>query len=240
MLLTENLGAELAGGESAQGSEAGAEVVAGQAALAVEASQKVGGGEVPLAGVAVHAARNEIAVGIGPALGDWEDMVQAVVTAGSVAKTVEAEASFAGVDGQAKRTCSPEVQLFEIRAAGRHRRGARGMVGVRGAKLLWQANVDHMTDVAAFDQVQSSDVNQAADRLPGAPAGNAQIAGQPNNRKAQPELAFKAGVAEQMRVDGTVEDREFEAGCENVFQLFPHFDTIEFFVFHRFVLFRGV
>jgi len=55
------------------------------------------------------------------------------------------------------------------------------MVGVRGAKLLWQANVDHMTDVAAFDQVQSSDVNQAADRLPGAPAGNAQIAGQPNN-----------------------------------------------------------
>ena len=118
MLLTENLRAELAGGE------AGAEVVAGQAALAVKASQKVGGGEVPLARVAVHAARNEIAVGIGPTLGDREDMVQAVVTAGSVAKTVEAEASFAGVDGQAKRTCSPEVQLFEIRAAGRHRTGA--------------------------------------------------------------------------------------------------------------------
>ena len=187
----------------------------------------------------MHAARDEIAVGIGPALGDGDDMIEAVVAGGSLAKTIEAEAGFAGVDGQAQRTRSPEVEPFEIGAAGGHRTGGCGWAGVRGAKLLWQANVDHVTDVAAFDQVQSSDVNQAAHTLPRAPAGNVQIGGQPNNREAQPELALEAGVAEQMKVDGTVEDGKFEAGRENVFQLFPHFDTIEFFEVHWFVLFGG-
>jgi hypothetical protein len=72
--------------------------------------------------------------------------------------------------------------------------------------LLGQDNVHHVTDVAAFDQAQSSVVDQAAYTFPGAPAGNAQIAGQPDNRKAQPELALEAGVAEQMGVDRAVED----------------------------------
>jgi hypothetical protein len=108
---------------------------------------------------------------------------------------------------------------------------------VRSAKLLWQANVHHVADVAAFDQAQSSDVDQAAHRLPRASAGNAQIVGQPDNRKAQAKLALEAGVAQEMGVDRTVEDRKFEAGRENVFQLFPHFDTIEFLGFHRVDLF---
>jgi len=36
------------------------------------------------------------------------------------------------------------------------------------------------------------------------------------------QLAFETTVAEEMRIDGTVDDREREARNEEVFELFPH------------------
>jgi hypothetical protein len=166
-------------------------------------------------------------------------MIQAVVTAGSLAKTIEAEARFAGVDGQAKRTRSPEVQLFEISAAGRHRTGGCGLVGVRGTDLPRQQNLDHVTDVAALDQSQNTFLHQATHGLSNASGGNAHIVGQPHNRKAQAELSFVAAVPEQMRVDRAVEDGEFEPRREDVFEFFTHLYSVEFCSFHRVVLLKS-
>src|SRR6267142_3178229 len=56
--------AELAGGEGVEGAEAGGEFGGGQAALTVEAAEKIVGGLFSFLGVAFHAARDQIAVGI--------------------------------------------------------------------------------------------------------------------------------------------------------------------------------
>src|SRR6266404_4843475 len=56
--------AKLARGEGGEGAEADGEFGGGQAALAVEAAEKIVGGLFPFLGVAFHAARDQVAVGI--------------------------------------------------------------------------------------------------------------------------------------------------------------------------------
>ncbi|HTT33612.1 MAG TPA: hypothetical protein VMH48_08420 [Methylomirabilota bacterium] len=202
----------------------------------MQLTQKIWRGVVLLLPVAFDAARNQVAVGIFPGLGARHYVVQATGAGGGSPAAIEAAPAFAGVNGQAKGTGSPEVQLLKIGAAGRRSAVGWGLFGVHGADLVRQANVDHMTDVAALDQAQSSDVHQAADSQAHAPACNAHILSEPDNRKAQTELAFQEAVAEEMRIDSAVEDREFETRGSKVFQLFPHFDTVEFLGVHCLVL----
>jgi hypothetical protein len=93
-----------------------------------------------------------------------------------------------------------------------------------------------VTDVAPFDQPQDIIIHQPTHGVSHPSGRNAHIVREPQNRKAQPGLALEAAVAEKMQVDRAVEDREFEPRRENVFQFFAHFYSIDFFVFHGFVL----
>src|SRR6266478_1204232 len=93
----------------------------------------------------------------------------------------------------------------------------------RGADFTRQPHRDQVAEVAAFDQAQSSFMDQTAHRRAHAFAPNAHIVGEPQNRKAKTGLALEAAVAEKMRIDRAVEDREFEPRRENVFEFFTHF-----------------
>jgi hypothetical protein len=57
-------GAEFSGGQIIQGAEAAAELGVAQAVLAIERSEKLFGGVFPLLRVEIHAARDEVAVGV--------------------------------------------------------------------------------------------------------------------------------------------------------------------------------
>src|SRR5713101_5516793 len=69
---------ELAGGESVEGAEAGGEFGGGQATLAVEAAEKIVGRLFSFLGVAFHATRDQVAVGIAPQARLRHDVVQAL------------------------------------------------------------------------------------------------------------------------------------------------------------------
>ncbi len=71
-------GTEFAGGEGVEGAEAGGELGGGQAALAVEAAEKIVGRLFSFLGVAFHATRDQVAVGIAPQARLRHDVVQAL------------------------------------------------------------------------------------------------------------------------------------------------------------------
>lgn len=57
-------------------------------------------------------------------------------------------------------------------------------------------------------------------------------ASKPKNGKAELELAFEAGVAQEMIVDHTLDEIEAQARDEIIFDLSPDEDGIEVFGFH--------
>jgi hypothetical protein len=101
------------------------------------------------------------------------NVVEAFPGRGEAAQTVKAEATLAGVDGPAERAGLQEIRVLKIDGPPRgfdlQRRGdgiarARGVgAGSRfrawlpqkaGANLLWQAHLDEMAGLAAFEQAQ--------------------------------------------------------------------------------------
>src|SRR5438445_6508099 len=65
-------------------------------------------------------------------------------------------------------------------------------------------------------------------------ARKSEIAGQPDHGKTQAALPFEEAMAQQMGIDGALNDREPQPWRENIFKLFPHLYSIELFVFHGF------
>jgi len=213
---------ELACGQVLEGAKACAEILGRQAALAVEFAQKIFGRAIALLRVAVQAAGDQIAVGVAPTRRLRHDVIQTVDPAGDLPQTVKANAAFAGVDGLAQVTGSHEIRLDEVdERLGLG--GGSGSVDARGADFTRQPHLHQVAEVAAFDQAQSSFMDQPAHRRAHAFAPNAHIVGEPQNRKAKTGLALEAAVPKKMRIDRAVEDREFEARRENVFQFFAHF-----------------
>src|SRR5712692_2873370 len=145
--------AELACGEIFQGAEASVEFGGRQAPLAVESAQKIRGRTVALARVAFETAGSEVAVGIASGARAWHDVVEALHMSGSAAEAVKAGASFAIVNGFAKRPGFQEIRGFE----GRGRKLFRSLGGAisartEGADLLGQAHLDEVAGFAAFEQ----------------------------------------------------------------------------------------
>src|SRR5260370_36307054 len=58
------------------------------------------------------------------------------------------------------------------------------------------------------------------------------IASHAHKRKLEAEFSFQAAVAQEMRIDGALDDREAQARGELVFQLFPDKFSVRFFGFH--------
>src|SRR6267142_2438790 len=103
---------ELAGGEGVEGAEAGGEF--GGAALAVEPAEKIVGRLFPFLGVAFHATRDQVAIGIAPQACLRHDMVQGLDCRRGPAQTIETLAALAGVDGLSQRLVVQKVGFLEI------------------------------------------------------------------------------------------------------------------------------
>jgi len=86
-----------------------------------------------------------------------------------------------------------------------------------------------VTEFGAAEQTQGTAIQKTPKRRAGGAIGNTDSAGQPRHGKAKMTLPFQAAVAEEIGIDGTVDDVEFEARNEQVVDVFPHHDHIDFF-----------
>jgi hypothetical protein len=91
----------------------------------------------------------------------------------------------------------------------------------RGGNLVGQAHFHHMPRFAALDHAQSVLGDEAADRLAHRTCGETDIASHAHKRKLEAEFSFQAAVAQEMRIDGALDDGQAQARRELVFQLFP-------------------
>jgi hypothetical protein len=228
-----NRSPQQAGGKRFQGSQPPGEFDGGQAALAVEGAQKVFCCGFAFLGVALDAGRDEIAVGIAAHAGKGHDMIEAADAGGEPAQTIEAEAAVARMNDVAPRADLKEIHLLDVGGAAPTDR-ARGYNSIRrgGANLAGQADLNHVTGSGAFDKAQNALGNEAAYGLAHGRGGEASAAGEPTNRKAEPELAFEAAMPQEMSVDDALGEGETQPRHENIFDLFPDEDDVEFVVFH--------
>ena len=232
------LGAEFAGGEGFEGAEAGVEFGGGEAALAVEGAEKIGGGAVALAGVAFEAGGNQVAVRIAAEARAGHDVVEALHAGGSAAKAIEANAALAIVNGFAQGPGLQEVGGFQgggrkfSRGTGVQGEGRAIFVQPDGVDIFGPTHFDEMAGFAAFEETQSAELIKAADRLAHGSIGETELGGDRHYRKLQAELADHERVAEQMGIDGAIENGQAETGGEDVFKLHPEETGIEFFRVH--------
>jgi hypothetical protein len=83
-----------------------------------------------------------------------------------------------------------------------------------------------------MDDAERAYDDQSAHRLAHRAGAQADSASEPGHGEVELELAFQAGVAEKMRIDGAVGDGEAESRVEQVFELFPNEGGVQFFWFH--------
>jgi len=232
-VLAAQCGPEIAGGKRFQGAEPGGELYGGQAAGAVEGAKKILCRGFAFLGVALHATRNEVAVGIAPHAGKGHDMVEAARAGGEPAQTIEAEAAVARVNGGAPRLRLQEIHLLDVGGALlTGQAGAGNFSRLWGANLAGQADLDHVTRSGAFDQAQSALGNEAAHGLARGGRRKTGTAHKPKNRKAEPELSFEPAMPQEMRIDDSFDDSKAQPRHENIFELFPDEDGVDVADFH--------
>jgi hypothetical protein len=220
--------------------------------LAVEAAEEIARGPFAFLRVALDATGDEVAIGIAAELDTRHDMIETLLRWGKPAQAVKTEATFAGVDGLAKRASLQEVGILETEGGCLGVRCAGGAVGDGvvagpglgltraaggcGANLVRQADLDEMTSFGAFDQAQSAESHEAADGFASRSTGDADGASEPLNGEAEAQLSFEATVAQEMGIDGAVEHGEAQLRDENVFHLLPDLSSVGggvgHFVFH--------
>jgi hypothetical protein len=110
--------AEFADGEGIEGAETGGEFRTAHAALAVEATDEVDGGSLGFARVALHAAGDQVAIGIAAQVPLGDNVIQALHGTVEAAQTVEAKAAFAGMDGVAEHGRAEEIERVDIGGTG--------------------------------------------------------------------------------------------------------------------------
>jgi len=190
---------QLAGGEVLQFAKAGVEFGGGEAAPAVEGAQKIRGRVVALAGIALDAAGNQVAVGIAAEARARDDVVDALHVAGSAAEAVKAGAAFAIVNGLAERPSTEEIGGLERRGRRVTRSGGGAILailtGAERANLPGQAHLDEVAGFAAFEEAESSQLVEAADGLAHGSVGKPELGGYGHDRKVQAGLADDEGMA---------------------------------------------
>jgi hypothetical protein len=232
---------EFADGESIEGAETGVEFGGGQAAVAEEPAEKIVGGTFAFEGIAFEAAGNQVAVGVAPCLCAGHDVIEALGARVGAAQAIETASTFAEVNGLAQGAGLQEVELLEVN---RRVDGAGRMRGVTdgesartcGGNLIGEAHLDDVPGFAAMDDAERANDDQAAHRLAHRAGANANAASQPRHGAVELEVAFQAGVAEEMRIDGAVGEGEAEPRVEKVLELFPNESGVQFFGFHGLIL----
>jgi hypothetical protein len=225
-------GAEFAGGQIGQGADAAVEFGIGEAALAIEPAEEVFGGLLAFVAIALEADRDQVAIGVAAGLGARDDMVQAADGDGKAAQAIKTVTALAQVDGHTEGFGLHEVEILDAGGASDSRwfGSIRGIEG-GGADFIGHTDFDHVAGLIASEQAKGAMLNEAAYCEAYRGGGDASGAAERSNGEAQSELAFEAAVAEQMRIDGALENGEAETGNDQVFQLFPEAFGIGF-VFH--------
>ena len=90
-----------------------------------------------------------------------------------------------------------------------------------------------MAGFAATDEAERTEDDEAADGFTDGAGADADAAGEPGHGEVELEPAFETGVAEEMKVDGAVGDRQAQARVENVRELYPEVLEIESFASWR-------
>jgi hypothetical protein len=226
-------GAELAGGERVEGAEAVFEFRGGQAAQTKEAAKKILSSHFSLLRVAFGTARNEVAVGIGPAAGLWDDVVEDPPTTEEAPKTIKAPAAIANMNGLAPAADRQEIHLFEVVGAGTPTEadGQRGLTGCV-LYLVWQKDFGQVSGHSAVHQAKSALSSETADRLARGCVREANATGETGNGKTELALAFETAMPNEVVIDHALGKSEAQAGHENVIELFPEECGIGFVVFH--------
>src|SRR5258708_38599944 len=93
-----------------------------------------------------------------------------------------------------------------------------------------------MAGLAAVKQAQSTKLVQAAHRLAHRSIGKTQFGGYRHYRKLQAELAYNERMAEQMGIDGAIENGQAETRGENILELHPEESGVQFFKIHAQIL----
>jgi hypothetical protein len=86
--------------------------------------------------------------------------------------------------------------------------------------FVGQEEFDDMAGAGAFDEAQSALLDESAHGLASGSGGEANAAGEPENRKAEPELPFEARVAEEMVINHALNEIEAQPRHESIFDLF--------------------
>ena len=111
------------------------------------------------------------------------------------------------MDGFPKLGLPEKIRLFEAGGKGLRSGSAfAGMIriGPDVGNLLWQVNLHHMPRFAAFEQAQSTVVDEPAHRRSHCFNAKASASGNPGNGEAQPQLPFEAAVPQEVCIDGAV------------------------------------
>jgi hypothetical protein len=224
---------ELPSGEGIQRSKALGEFGVAQAALAVEPAEKIASRAIAFLGVALETAGDQVAVGIASQEDARDDMVDTATRRRNSAQAIKATATFARMDGLAKRLIFHEIHFVGVnRAREAQLVASSARVEFRGVNLVGEKHLDDVAGFAAFDQAQGASGDEASHSGARRAIAKASAAGEPSHGKAESELAFQARVAQEMRVDGAVNDRQAQPRNEHVFQLFPEEFSVGLFVFH--------
>ena len=230
-------GAELAGGEGFEGTEASLEFGRGYPAQAIEGAQKIFAAAFSLLRVAFQAARNEIAVGIAPPADMRDDMVQDSPTTDAPPQAIEAQAALAHMNGLAPAAHLQEIHLLEVGAAGPpDEAGGHSFLMWCGLYLLRQKDFGHVASLSAVDQAQRALRSETAHSLARGRLRHANATGQPKNRKAELGLPFEAAMPQEVGIDHALAKIEAQARHEIIFELFPDEFRIGFVVFHDWIL----
>ncbi len=166
-------------------------------------------------------------------------MVEALDAAGEPTQTIKTGAALARVDDLAQSLGSQEIRFLKVGSEGQRGSAAVGGASMpNGTNLFGQAYLDNMATLAALDQVQSTVLEEAAQRLARWRLGEAGTTSEPGDGEAEAEPAFETTVAQEMRIDGTVDDGEAQLGDEIVFELFPDLCGVGYFDFHGLFLWK--
>ena len=224
---------QLAGGERAEGAEAFGKFFAVEVAGAVELTHVRGGGHGEFAVVAGLAAGNEIAIGVhaphAAALAAEDglrlDVVEHAIARVELSAAIEAAASIAAVDGPAQFAFLKKIERVDVRG-GRHRRAS----GVED--LIRQAQLEQMAALADGHDAQRSFLRQAVHGDARGGSGNARGASEASHGKREAAARLEMRVAQQMVVNGALEQAERQARHETVFDVATGLRHVEEWEFH--------
>jgi hypothetical protein len=225
-------GAELAGGQGVERLETANQIDPSYTAFTVERAQEVGGRALALAGVALPAARDQVAVRVGAEPGAGYDVVEALDFLAGAAEAVKADTPFAGVDGPAVLGSAHKIDFLEVAALRRGNARARLGSASSAGNLFRKPNVHHVSGFAALDQSQCAVLHEPAQRGAYSIHADAKTPRHPNKGKMKARLAFKAAVPEKMVINGPVGDGETQARSESVLELLADKFGVGLFGFH--------